>query len=190
MQEGARVDHGQDQDDHATGNQPAAVRPAAPDQRGAARRTVYFRPASPSRPSATCTATHGCGSSDGCAESTAAPPGSRSDGATWPLRPGWCHTTAESCSSTPERLRSPGTDTAARRSRRRGPSGPRRQRPEDDLGVRGEPDAVEAARPVRGAGRGNGPAETPEPRPGPTPPSGCSASPGRPSSTSVSVPRG
>ncbi len=29
---------------------------------------------------------------------------------------------------------------------------------------------MEAARPVRGAGRGNGPAEKPAPRPGPTPP--------------------
>src|SRR5919107_256385 len=36
--------------------------------------------------------------------------------------------------------------------------------------TRGEPDAVEAARPVRGAGRGNGPVEGPAPRPGPTPP--------------------
>jgi NAD(P)-dependent dehydrogenase (short-subunit alcohol dehydrogenase family) len=36
--------------------------------------------------------------------------------------------------------------------------------------TRGEPDAVEAARPVREAGRGNGPAATLTPRPGPTSP--------------------
>ena len=39
----------------------------------------------------------------------------------------------------------------------------------DPARARGEPDAVELARPVRGAARGNGPAEMPAPRPGPTP---------------------
>jgi len=36
IEAGARVDHGQDQGDHETGNEPTAVHPLAPDRRGAA----------------------------------------------------------------------------------------------------------------------------------------------------------
>jgi len=46
------------------------------------------------------------------------------------------------------------------------------------IGACGEPDALEGARPVRGAGRGNGPAERLAPRPGSTPPTGRSGSRG------------
>ena len=37
------------------------------------------------------------------------------------------------------------------------------------VAVRGAPDAMRVARPVRRAGRGNGPGAIPAPRPGPTP---------------------
>ena len=50
----------------------------------------------------------------------------------------------------------------------RGAGRPRRSR-SHKAWARGEPDAVEAARPVRGAGQGDVPAERSAPRPGPTP---------------------
>ena len=64
---------------------------------------------------------------------------------------------------------------AVTRYRYRGATSPRRghdRRPPPDptARTRGEPDALERARPVRRAGRGNGPAERPAPRPGPTQP--------------------
>jgi len=57
-------------------------------------------------------------------------------------------------------------------------------------GACGEPDALEGARPVRGAGRGNGLAETPAPRPGSTPLTGCCACPALRLAMSASVLRG
>jgi hypothetical protein len=71
-------------------------------------------------------------------------------------------------SSTPGRSRLPDTATEERRSLRHG-TRDRRFWLASNWAC-GEPDAVGAARPVRGAGRGNGPAGTLAPRPGSTPP--------------------
>jgi len=57
-----------------------------------------------------------------------------------------------------------------------------------NIGACGEPDALEGARPVRGAGRGNGSAERPTPRPGSTPPLVCLTCPGCGSARSASSP--
>ena len=153
------------QGDHPSRHEPAARRPAAPAQPGAAgldhllpARRVQADLQLPRR------TTRGDGSSDGCAASTAVPTGSSSDGAT-------CHTggarptavdAVQPASVPVTRYRYRGTKIPTPWTSGQTPSHDPATR------TRGEPDAVEAARPVREAGRGNGPAETPAPRPGPT----------------------
>ncbi len=103
------------------------------------------------------------------------PTGSGSDGAT---SPGGGRPRATATLFDPERrghpLPLPGTDP-------RTPWAPTDRRTARTTRARGEPDAVEVARPVRRAGRGNGPAERPTPRPGPT------STTGRPRSCSTPV---